>query len=727
MTEPAAPGGGQAATEPGIPVDDLARLVDSSPMGYVTSGPDGRIDHVNTTFVRWLGFERSELVGKRSFQQLLAPGGRIYYDTHLRPMLDLQDEVREIAVELVRADGERLPVLINVARRVRPSTGDTVVETVVFDATERRRYEQELLLERRLAELSQARLQFLYDVVAGLASATTVEEVVDVIRTKGATSVTGAACSVWLFEPGERAAVLATVGEHAEEPLRLEFPEGGAALDRLHAGELVVIADCEQTGDEYPLLSGWLTAVGRRSAVIAPLLDGHELTGVISYGFDELHDFDEQELRVVRSFAAQAELALSRTEALDAERKSRARLSNLQRFTARLAGAVTLDDVIDSIVESATTLLGAVGVRVALLDDTKTKVIFARGGGLGGEETEAVGIEESTIAGEVIRTGKVIARESRSALTASFPASPVLDEPNFGRVIAAPLLDDGGPLGAWVLVFADEGSPDDDDTKLVQLFVDQAAQAIRRGRLFDLEHRVAMTLQQSLLADVPDVAGWHVETAYAPGSDHLVVGGDLFDVTQFDDGRLVVVVADIVGHGLGAAAAMGQLRSAAKALALVLSTPAALLRGLDEFASSTPGVMYSSVCCVMLDASGAGRYGCAGHPHPILRRADGTTEVLEGGRSPLLGVAGDVRADAQIAIEPGDTLAVFTDGLVERRDGPVDDQIDRLRTLVAYTDFAQPNGHAGRLLTSMLDGAEPADDIVVVCVTRTDDDAAGTA
>ncbi|NND74879.1 MAG: SpoIIE family protein phosphatase [Ilumatobacter sp.] len=721
MTAPPTPGGGQAATKPKIPVDDLARLVDTSPMGYITAGPDGRIDHVNSTFARWVGFDRSELVGQRTFQQLLAPGGRIYYDTHVRPILDMNEEVREIAVELVCADGSRLPVLINVARRVRPSTGEAVIETVVFDATERRRYEQELVLERRLAELSEARLQFLYDVVAGLATATTVDEVVEVIRTRGATSVTGVTCSVWLFEPGERAAVRAAPVTPSASVDRIEFPDGGAALDRLLDGELVVLADCEQARKAYPLLCGWLLEAGRRSAVIAPLLDGAELSGVISYGFDELHDFDEQELRVVRSLSAQAELALSRTAALEAERRSRARLSSLQRFTSLLAGAVTLDDVIDSIVESATTLLGAVGVRVALLDETRTKILFARGGGLGGEETEAVDVDESTIAGEVIRTGKVVVRESRAALIESFPTSPILDEQCFGRVVGAPLLDGDGPLGAWVLVFDEEGPPDDDDTKLIQLFVEQAAQAIRRGQQFDLEHRVAVTLQQSLLAEVPDAPGWHVDTTYVPGSDHLVVGGDLFDVTAFEDGRLVVVVADVVGHGLGAAAAMGQLRSAAKALALVLSTPAALLRGLDEFASSTLGVLYSSVGCVMLDAGGAGRYGCAGHPHPVLRRADGTTLILEDGRSPLLGVAGELRSDAEITIELGDTLAVFTDGLVERRDGHVDDEVDRLRALLTSTDFTEPDGHAHALMTSMLDGAEPTDDIVVVCVTRTGD------
>lgn len=701
-----------------VRADDLAQLLDGSPMGYVTTGGDGRIDYVNSTFAGWLGYDRSDLVGNRTFQQLLAPGGRIYFDTHVRPMLDFHADAREIAAELVRSDEERLPVLMNVARRVRPSTGATVIEFAVFDATERRSYEQELLLERRLAELAQARLQFLYDVVAGLAAATSVEQLIDVVETRGAESITGARCSVWIFEAGERAAVRAAGLDEPGDPMRLEFPDGGAALDDLYRGELVVIADCEHSRAVYPLLSEWLLNAGRRSAVVAPLLDDDQLRGVIAYGFEELHEFDEQELRVVRSFAAQAELALGRTEALESERRSRSRLSNLQRFSARLAGALTLDDVIDSIVESATTLLGAVGVRVALLDESKTKVLFARGGGLGGEEFDAVGIDEATIAGEVIRTGKVISMESKAALRAAFPDSPVLDERRFGRVIAAPLLDGDGPLGAWVLVFADEGSPDADDTRLVQLFVDQAAQAIRRGKLFDLERRVATTLQQSLLADVPSTPGWHVDTAYQPGSDHLVVGGDLYDVTAFADGRVVIVVADVVGHGLAAAAAMGQLRSAAKALAFALSTPAALLRGLDRFASSSPGAMYSSVCCVMLNVDGSGRYACAGHPHPVLRRSDGTTVVLEEGRSPLLGVATEGRLDAELSVALGDTLVIFTDGLVERRNGSVDDEMDRLREQLAAGDFAEPKGCAGGLVATMLDGTEPTDDIVVVCATR---------
>lgn len=704
--------------------EDLAQVVDASPVGYVMSDPHGRIELVNTTLLRWLGYSRSELVGRRTFQQLLAPGGRIYYDTHLRPMLDMQDEVREIAVEAVRADGSRLPVLINVARRVLPSTGSSMIETVVFDATERRRYEQELLAERRHAERSEAQLQFLYDLATALAGAVTVDDVVGVIHEHGRSVELGARCGVYLLDADDRAAYFAGGVSALEgagigaDRSRIEFPDGGSALDVLRAGELVVIADCEGDAARYPLLCRWLLDGGSRAAVVAPLFVDDVLYGVLGYGFDELHDFDRSELRAIRSFAAQAGQALGRAAALEAERRSRARLANLLRFTALLSESVTLDDVIDSIVQSATSLLGAVGVRVALLDETGSALEFVRQGGLGAESREVVSLDDATIAGEAVRTREVVVRTTRDALLESFPDSPILEQTTFGRIIAAPLLDGNDPLGAWTLVFAEEGPPDDDDTRLIELFVDQAANAIRRGRMFDLEHQVAVTLQQSLLATVPDVPGWRVDTWYAPGSEHLVVGGDLFDVTALDDGRLTVVVADVVGHGLGAAAAMGQMRSAAKALSLVLSTPAAVLRGLDDFARTTPGVMYSSVCCVMLEADGSGRYACAGHPQPLVRQADGTTTILRSGRSPLLGVPSDERTDAVLTLEPGSTLVIYTDGLVERRGRDVDDEVARLRAVLKATDVEATPAHS--LSVAMLDHSEPSDDVVVVCVSRSD-------
>ena len=129
--------------------DSAEDLFEDAPCGYLSTLPDGTIVRVNRTFEAWTGLRREDLVRKRRFQELLSPGGRIYHETHYAPLLRMQGSVREIAVEIVRADGTRLPALINSVVRRDQQGSPRLVRTTVFDATERRGYEEELLRARR--------------------------------------------------------------------------------------------------------------------------------------------------------------------------------------------------------------------------------------------------------------------------------------------------------------------------------------------------------------------------------------------------------------------------------------------------------------------------------------------------------------------------------------------------------------------------------------------------
>jgi PAS domain S-box-containing protein len=124
-------------------------LFEDAPCGYLSTALDGTILRVNRTFERWTGLAREELIGKRRFAQLLAPGGRIYHETHYAPLLQMQGEAREIAMEIVAADGSRLPALVNSVVIAGPDGEPAEIRTTVFEAGERRRYEEELLRARR--------------------------------------------------------------------------------------------------------------------------------------------------------------------------------------------------------------------------------------------------------------------------------------------------------------------------------------------------------------------------------------------------------------------------------------------------------------------------------------------------------------------------------------------------------------------------------------------------
>ncbi|NMR18840.1 SpoIIE family protein phosphatase [Cellulomonas fimi] len=149
--------GADAAFQEALRRDDPAELYDRAPCGYLSTTPDGVIVRVNATFLAWTGHRREDLVGRGRFVDLLSVGGRIYHETHYAPMLRLQGAAREIALEIVCADGRRLPVLVNSVLDHDSDGAPSVVRTAVFDATERRRYEQEVLAAKRRAEESEAR------------------------------------------------------------------------------------------------------------------------------------------------------------------------------------------------------------------------------------------------------------------------------------------------------------------------------------------------------------------------------------------------------------------------------------------------------------------------------------------------------------------------------------------------------------------------------------------
>jgi PAS domain S-box-containing protein len=136
--------------------ESAEELFENAPCGYLSTTLDGTILKVNRTFEIWTGLEREELVGKRRFSELLSGGGRIYHETHYAPLLRMQGQVREIALEIVRADGSRLPVLVNSSLVQGADEQPKLIRTTVFDASDRRRYEEELLRsQKREREIAQ--------------------------------------------------------------------------------------------------------------------------------------------------------------------------------------------------------------------------------------------------------------------------------------------------------------------------------------------------------------------------------------------------------------------------------------------------------------------------------------------------------------------------------------------------------------------------------------------
>ena len=144
-----------------VPEESAEDLYENAPCGYLSTLLDGRITRINGTLLSWLGYSRDELVGRRSFSDLLTVGGKLYHETHFAPLLAMQGHIGGVALELKTADGKRLPVLVNSVVRTSAAGEPLLIRTTVFEARDRRAYERELLRARREAEHERERLQLL--------------------------------------------------------------------------------------------------------------------------------------------------------------------------------------------------------------------------------------------------------------------------------------------------------------------------------------------------------------------------------------------------------------------------------------------------------------------------------------------------------------------------------------------------------------------------------------
>ncbi len=241
--------------------------------------------------------------------------------------------------------------------------------------------------------------------------------------------------------------------------------------------------------------------------------------------------------------------------------------------------------------------------------------------------------------------------------------------------------------------------------------------ALRLSRQLGELRTISEVLQLSVLSGLSD--SQDAAARYRPATGNLVVGGDWFDLVDLPGGRLAVVVGDCVGHGLDAAALMGQLRSASRALLLENNGAAATLDGLQRFAASLPGAQCTTVCCVVVDpAQGTLTYATAGHPPPLLLSVEGAAWLDQAIGLPLDVVEDDAYQEVEVPFAVGDTVLLYTDGLVERREESLSVGLRRLEaTMLELGRCGDLSTTADRLLARMVpDGTQ--DDVALVLYRR---------
>ncbi|EGX55085.1 hypothetical protein SZN_34677 [Streptomyces zinciresistens K42] len=338
---------------------------------------------------------------------------------------------------------------------------------------------------------------------------------------------------------------------------------------------------------------------------------------------------------------------------------------------------------------------------------------------------EGVGMDERLPGVETLTSGRPLFFDSMQDLADAYPGI-ALDATEGARAFL-PLIASGRPVGSCILGFDRPRSFSTEERTVLTALAGLIAHAMEKAQRYESEAALARGLQRALL---PRRLAEHplMETAgrYLPGTQGMEVGGDWYDVVAAGDG-LALVIGDVQGHGVQAAATMGQLRSAVRAFALGDRPPDEVMSSTNHLLIDLDSGLFASCCYIRLDpATGVAQAAVAGHPRPLLRRPDGRTHLVDLPGGVVLGVDPQARYPVtELRIEPGAVLALYTDGLVERPGVDIDEGIGALRVALARAgaSAARPGGRAlsamaDRLTAAARHSGDRPDDIALLLATR---------
>ncbi len=580
---------------------------------------------------------------------------------------------RILALQWEREIPEPAPSVIAVMRRFADQAG------LAMEQAERRRAQEET---RELQAVTEA-----------LAAAATPSDVGLAIVRQGVKALGARAATVYaLREDGGGLDLIASEGYPAETmsaweqiPLEVQTP----LTDAIRSGEIIVCASPEEIAARYP----WFDD-SDHSFVAAPLVAAGRVIGGIFIGSGEARQYGGN-LSLIVSLARQAGQALDRAQLFERERASVGRLRKLQAVTAALSQAVTVEDVSRTCLEHATTGVGALAGLVVLrghgVDAALDRVSVVSAIGLEGPDGEIPAEAERPITA-CLRGGR--------------PAS--FDD----GWIAFPLAS--GALALQLPSAALSGA----DREWLLTLVSQGEQAVDRAGRYETERGIAETMQRSVLPErLPTVSGVTLAARYLPGTVGVDVGGDWYDIIQLEDGSIGLVVGDVVGKGVQAAAMMGQLRNALRAFAFEYDDPHTVVSRLDKLVEGMMDSAFATLVYLVVDPrQRRAQYVVAGHPPPLIRSPDGTTSFLEQGRSLPIGVDASLEFESgEVLLQQGSTILLYTDGLVERRGTPLDEGLRRLAESAAASED-DPEELVESVLGALIGDNERPDDIAVLAI-----------
>ncbi len=583
--------------------------------------------------------------------------------------------------------------------------------------------------------LLQARLTRLARVTGELVVADTVEAVSRTVVAHGAEAVGAARAVMTLLSEDGRSMRLVGISDGLPEIAEswATYPVGvrTPATEAVETGRRVVVTGAEAIRERYPDVEA--SVGGSRTVIALPLGgSGARATGAIGLAFASERPLNAAELEFLDVLADTAAQALERIAAQQTADRQGAKLTFLADASRELASSLDYEATLTSVAQLAVPTFAdwcAIDVlddgrlrRVAVAHVDPAKVRLAH------ELNERFPPDPDAPNGawQVIRTGRgeLIPDITDEMLVAGSRGDQELlriaRDLHLRSVVTVPLVARGRVLGALTWVAAEsERRFTPDDLALAEDLAERAAVALDNAELHSQTLTAALQLQHAVLpAAIPSPRGWEIALHYSP-SGRTEVGGDIYDVIALDDGRLALFVGDVMGRGVAAAAAMAQMRAAVRAYAALDPTPTSVLSRLDLMFDRFPTDQLVTLVYMVADPRRDQLVVAnAGHPPPVLLRADGGVEQLPIADGSPLGVAPQVRRQAAVHLGAADTVLAFTDGLIERRDEDITTGQERLlQTLptLAGPDLEQGLASAVKLLR------DPSrdDDVAVLAARRT--------
>ena len=398
-----------------------------------------------------------------------------------------------------------------------------------------------------------------------------------------------------------------------------------------------------------------------------------------------------------------------------------AQLRSLQRFATGLVNANTIDEIARSLMTDGLDSAGSVGGSLIIVEGTRLQLISERD--LGSDIAEAW--DEFKIQPTVDPISDALSSQEpafysgRDDFLSAYPhlRDTIQSTPHHSWVVL-PLLHEGQPIGSVGFVYDDTVSFGDPARLALFTIGDLVTQAVVRVVSAVEEHQAFASLHAALLdLDIPQLPGVRTASTYRAAAKAAQAGGDWFNVTQLADGKQLFVIGDVAHHGTTAVGEMGRVRAVVLAYALENHTTSRIAE-LTTLTMSKLSSTFATACIVLYDpAARTLTWTNAGHPYPLLIPAAGEPLFLTETHGPPLGVDTDVRYEmTSRPFDSGDTLLLYSDGLIERRSTGLDADFERLRQSIPM-DADRPRALVDQLVDRLHPAAVHDDDIALIAIT----------